>query len=981
MDEILSPTISTTHESLLEGLTPVQRQAICHEGGPLLVVAGAGTGKTTVITRRIAWLMATQRARPNEILALTFSEKAVKEMEERVDLLVPYGYVDVCLRTFHAFGDQLLREHALRVGLSSQFRVLSKAEQLVFLKQHLFDLPVDQFRPLQDPTRFVEALAGVFGRAKDETVSPEEFLAYIPTLEDALSDASVEGSLKNPATRFKELADCYARYQQLLRESDAVDFGDQVFLATQLLEQHPDVLATVRGQFRYVLVDEFQDTNYAQFRLLQLLVPPTAELTIVADDDQSIYQWRGAALSNILKFLDCYPMVQTIVLTENFRSSQPILDAAYRLIRFNDPDRLEVHRGVDKRLIACASSTQESAHLYVFDTVSSEADWVAKTIREAVESSGRRPQDFAILVRSNREADPFLRALNMAGIPWHFSGSSGLFFREESRLLVSCLKVLFDPEDSLSWYHVASSVLYRCPMKDLMRLLAGANRRNQSLRTAILQLSQNPQWDASVSEEGKRLLIELTADVERLVEEARTLSAGQLLYRWLADRGFFMRLGLSDRSEESGALKTVAKFFDYLRRIEEMGGTQLPELMRHLELFRALGNEPFEEEDAWTDAVQVLTIHKAKGLEFPVVFLVGLVQGRFPTPKRRDPIELPEALIKDLLPTGDYHLQEERRLFYVGMTRAKEQLYLTAAYDYGGKTKRKISQFVLEALNLASPVPAAKQSTARELIERSKPLRPLAPSSTISDRSRLLRLDPHGVDDYLTCPLKYRYSHILRIPVMRHHLVIYGGALHKAIEEFFKQRLKGSAMDAIELLRVFEASWSSEGFLTRQHEDLRLAQGKQILQRFYASQQAMPEYPTLIEEKFRFLLGKLLVVGRWDRVDRKADEVVIVDYKSSDVRQQTDADRRTRESIQLLIYALGWRILHGQLPTRVELRFLESGVIGQTHFTEEDIERAKELLRETAEGILAGVFSPRPQEQTCRWCAFQSICPAAFRAE
>ena len=946
---------------LLDDLTAAQRDAVTHERGPLLIIAGAGTGKTTVIARRIAWLLATQRAQPPEILALTFSEKAAAEMEERIDLLVPYGYLDIGVSTFHAFGDRLLREHALRVGLTPNFRVLSQAEQHVMLRRWLFDLPLAEFRPPHDPTRYLGALAAVFARAKDEAADPEEFLAH----------ARLAGG---GAGRIQELAAVYAAYQHRLQDADLADFGDLVLLAIRLLEQAPELRAAVQGRVRYLLVDEFQDTNYAQFRLLQLLAGEGTQVTVVGDDDQSIYKWRGAAISNVVKFLDLHPDVRTVVLTENFRSAQGILDCAYRLIRHNDPDRLEVRQGIDKRLVARAACPPAEPRIHALDTASSEADWVASTIREAIASGRRRPSDIAILVRSNRDADLFLRALNVAGVPWQFSGASGLLAREESKMLLSCLRALADPDDSLSWYHVASSALYRCPMGDLSAVLARASRRHASFR-AVAERLDDPAWGEPLTEEGLRRIGELLADIGRLLERSRTRTAGQVLYEWLADRGFLAALARSERPEELLALQTVGRFFHHLRRMEDLVGGSLPELMHHLELFQAMGQEPVEEDDAWADRVQVLTLHKAKGLEFPVVYMVGLVQGRFPTPQRPDPIELPEPLIKDILPLGDYHLQEERRLFYVGMTRAKEELFLTCAYDYGGKSVRKTSQFVLEAMDLPTPSPQARRASARELIERSSVRQPLPVAAR---PQAVLRLDPHGVDDYMTCPLKYRYSHLLRIPVMRHHLVVYGAAIHKAIEALFTRRLQGQELSEAELLEVFEQAWRSEGFLTRQHEEARLAQGRATLRRWFAAQQAAPEFPTLVEEKFRFPLDDLLVVGRWDRVDCRGDEVVIVDYKSSDVREQREADRRTRESLQLLVYALAWRTLHGQVPA-VELRFLETGLTGRARLTDDDLERARAALREAAAGIRAHAFPAKPQEFACRWCAFQTVCPSAFQ--
>ncbi len=965
---------------LLDDLTASQREAILHEQGPLLIIAGAGTGKTTVITRRIAWLVSTKRARPEEILALTFTEKAAVQMEERVDLLVPYGYLDIRLKTFHAFGDELLRDHAAAIGRSPHFRVLTQAEQLVFLRQHVFDLPLQELRPLNDPTRFLDALATLFGRAKDEAVSPEEFLAYAESLKRQAATADSR-DLALLARRTEEFAKTYATYQQLLQQSDLVDFGDQVLGAIRLLERSPEVLNTLRSRFKYILVDEFQDTNYAQFRLLQLLAPKTANITVVADDDQSIYKWRGAAISNVLKFLEYYAQISTVVLTDNFRSGQSILDCAYRLIRFNDPDRLEVRQGINKKLVARSSRLNDEPHFRVFDTASSEADWVAQTIRQRIESGARRPGDFAILVRSNRDADVFLRALNVANIPWQFSGASGLLAREESKMLLSCLRTLADPDDSLSWYHVASSPIYHCPMGDLAKVLAKAAKTHQSFRVVLEQLDQDPALSAELSDAGRRQLTRLLQDSSRLLELSRTHSTGQILYRWLQDTGFLSQLGRSECLEESFQLQTVARFFNQLRRIETLVGERLPELIQHLELFQAIGNEPVEEDDAWADRVNVLTIHKAKGLEFPVVFLVRLVQGRFPTPQRRDAIELPDALIKDLLPSGDYHLQEERRLFYVGMTRAKEELHLTAAYDYGGKTVRKVSQFVLEALNLATPSPPAKKTGARELIERFGIQHPLPATAKSPDAGGVLRLDPHGVDDYLTCPLKYRYSHVLKIPVMRHHLVVYGSALHKAIEQFFKHRLQEFQMSEEELVAAFEHQWSSEGFLTREHEELRLAQGRETLKRFFARQTESPETPTLIEEKFGFRLDDLFIVGRWDRVDCRGNEVVIIDYKSSEIRDQAAANRRTRESLQLLVYALAWQTIHGQVPTRVELRFIETDVIGHYEVTAEDLDQARRLLAQAARGIRNREFQAQPQEHACRWCAFQSICPFAFQIQ
>src|SRR5436190_2182386 len=286
-------------DALLGGLNPEQLKAVTHGEGPLLVVAGAGTGKTQVITRRIAWLIATRRARPSDILALTFTEKAAAEMQVRVDQLVPYGYTDTTIGTFHAFGDRLIREYALELGMPSDIRVLSRAETVIFLREHLFAFELERYRPLGDPTRFLAALATLFSRCKDEDVSVDAYAAFAAGLTEAAAAAPDDDALAEEAGRQTELARAYARYQQLLEANGCIDFGDQVAFALRLVRTSPAARAEIQARFRYVLVDEFQDTNRAQSAFVSLVADGHRNLTVVGDDDQSIYRFRGAAISNI----------------------------------------------------------------------------------------------------------------------------------------------------------------------------------------------------------------------------------------------------------------------------------------------------------------------------------------------------------------------------------------------------------------------------------------------------------------------------------------------------------------------------------------------------------------------------------------------------------------------------------------------------------------------------------------------------------
>ncbi|KPJ60735.1 MAG: hypothetical protein AMJ46_05500 [Latescibacteria bacterium DG_63] len=971
----------------MAGLNPEQRRAVLHDEGPLLIVAGAGTGKTSVIVRRIAHLIASKRARPDEIIALTFTDKAASEMEERVDVLVPYGYTDVWISTFHAFGDRVLREYALELGLTPDFKVLTQPEQIIFFREHLFEFPLSYYRPLGDPTKFIGAMVTVFSRAKDEDVSPSEYIDYANQLIEESRRQPENDELSERAKKELEIAECYQLYQELMAREGKVDFGDQVNLTLKLFRTHPTVLKRYQDRFKYILVDEFQDTNYAQFEIVKLLARQARNINVVGDDDQSIYKFRGAAISNILGFVQTYPDAMQVVLTTNYRSPQSMLDCAYRLISFNNPDRLEVRNSIDKRLTSAEKEGNAPQHLH-FETVSAEADAVARVIEEKTGTDEYSYRDFAILVRSNNDADPFLRALNMRGIPHRFSGSRGLYGREEVRLLLSFLRSISNFSDSISLHYLAGSDIYDVDQVELTKLSNFGKRRNKNLHDVLNILIQAGGGGGKtelpdITEDTLQKVQKLMSEIEEYVRLSRGKSAGEVLYRFIKETGYLERLSREGSPIADEKIRNIAKFFDMLRAFSSVAiHDSVQNFVEHLDMLTEAGDNPaVSEAELDVDAVNVLTIHKAKGLEFRVVFMVSLVSQRFPVPHRREPIELPEPLVKDILPSGDFHMQEERRLFYVGMTRAKEELFLCSARDYGGTRPKKVSQFVMEALDLPKTSPLPFKSSALEVIERSAGLaeeklapvvRPILPEETLT-------LSYLQVDDYETCPLKYKYVHILRVPIMRHHAVVYGSALHRAVQEYLRRKRENLATSLDELLSVFEASWVSEGFLTREHEEQRFEAGKAALAEFYEEESKSERTPTYVEKEFCFFVGRNRIIGRWDRVDVNDEEVSIIDFKSSDVRVQKEADRKTKESLQLQIYALAYQKTFGRLPTFVELRFLGTGLAGRHTVVEKDLEKGLERIQRAAEGIRSRKFDAAPEYLACQYCAYSSICPGSKR--
>jgi len=966
------------NKQILEGLNKEQLEAVTHGEGPLLIIAGAGTGKTRVITNRIAWLLAEGLCKTDEILALTFTDKAARQMLERVDILVPYGYTDIWISTFHAFGDRLLRENALVAGVDSDFKVLTQPEAAVFFREHLFEFALSYYRPLSDPTRFIEALLSLFSRAKDEDIAPAEYLAFARELALKAKDAPEDEALQEEALQQEEVARAYAKYQELLAKEGLVDFGNQFYLGLQLLREHPLVLKKYQQQFKYILVDEFQDTNFAQFQMIKLLAG-SGNITVVADDDQCIYRWRGAAYSNVLNFMDAYPKAKKISLIKNYRSTQPILDSAYGLIQHNNPERFEVKANIDKHLIGLTKEGPAPGHLH-FDSLSTEADTVSGMIKEKISGGGFRYRDFAILVRSNSDAQPFLQSLNMQNIPWQFSGNQGLYAREEVKLCINFLRVVANLSDSMSLYYLATSEVYGVALVDLGVCAHYARRRNKPLYSVCNEIDTIPELQ-EVSEASKDKIKDILRDLAKFLEISRRENTGRLLYSFLTETGYLKRLAGAASLENETKIQNLAKFFGIVRDfglvVQE---DRVMNFVNYLNLLIEAGDDPpTVEADLDSDAVNCLTIHKAKGLEFRVVFLVSLVQGRFPWPRRSHPIELPDPLIKEILPAGDSHIQEERRLFYVGMTRAKEELYFTGAADYGGNRLRRISQFVREALGEEAKEPEKKKASALETIQHFAPPKDsLKPEAEAIPDGKVINLSYYHIDDYLTCPLKYKYVNILRVPIMEHHTVIYGRAMHEAVSRYFQLKMAGQKVTLADVLEIFRASFDPQGFLDEKHQQERFRTGQEALIRFFNDEQKRNSQPLFIEKEFSFMLGDNKISGRFDRIDRAKDGVVIMDFKTSQISAQKDADKRVKESLQLRLYALAYHAVFGAMPERVALYFLESGIIGIHHIEDSDLEEVKEKIKEVSVGIRNKNFPATPKYMACQYCAYNQICPYAM---
>ncbi len=977
--------------SLNENLNPEQTTAVTHKGGPLMIVAGAGTGKTTVITKRIAWLIEQGLAKPENILSLTFTEKAAAEMEERVDLLLPYGYVDIQISTFHAFCEKLLRQYGAEIGLARDFRMVTDLDAWLLCRRELERFELDYYRPLGNPTRYLRGLLIHFSRAKDAAITPEGYLAFAEGKEADLDAAHAEEEMTSEVKRVKELAGAYHTYQQILLENDALDFGDLLLYALKLLQERPKVLAELRRRFTYVLVDEFQDTNYAQYELIKLLAAPKNNLTVVGDDDQSIYKFRGASLANILQFERDYPEATRVVLTKNYRSVQQILDHAHSFIQKNNPNRLEARANgsLSKQLESQREDEGAIGHIHTA-TLEEECDAVlAKMIELKAQHPDATWNDFAILTRSNDAAGPFLSTLDRARIPYLFLALRGLYLKPVILDLLAYLHAIDRPHDSPSLYRVLSHPRLGIPPLAIAELTQYANRKGKSLFEACQTIGIL----SSVDPEAAQHVSDVLSSLANIRVKASDRPVSELFVLAARDGGFVDYLNKMPERTKVESFRYLQQFYERLKRFCE--GHDNPVLRNFLDEFaheRDAGEEGSmtADMDAGPDLVRIMTVHASKGLEFRFVFVVNLIDQRFPTVARGDAIPLPEGLSKEEILEGDWHLEEERRLFYVAMTRAKDHLYFTSADDYGGTRKRKLSRFLSE-LGFEKPVSrdTSKKDPFLDLPSSNTPNpSPLTPIIHLPKQFSFTQLSA-----FRTCPLQYKFAHVLKIPVFGKWTFSYGKTMHNTLQHFFNDWIerKGSVQTSLfgeqrtgiserglgvpvtfdELLQHYKDAWQDDWYPDDATREKYCEQGKKQLRAFYTQLESGSHDPAYIEQDFTLKFGNVTIKGRIDRIDRVDGGVEIIDYKTGGPKTLETIDKSDKE--QLMLYQMAARDILGLKPVRLTYYYLENQTQVSFIATDDDLLDLQEKIIERVAGIRESKFNATPGFH-CKFCDFADIC-------
>lgn len=638
---------------LLNGMNPRQKEAVLHTDGPLLLMAGAGSGKTRVLTHRIAYLIEEKEVNPWNILAITFTNKAAKEMKERVNAILASGGEDVWVSTFHSMCVRILRRDVDFIGYNRNFTIIDSSEQLTLMKRILKELNIDPKK--YDP----RSILGTISQAKNSLQSPQDF-------------AKMQGSY------YEEIAaKCYAAYQKELQYNQCMDFDDLIMNTIRLFEEHPDSLTYYQNKFHYIHVDEYQDTNHAQYTLVNLLAGRFRNLCVVGDADQSIYGWRGADMQNILDFEKDYPDAAVILLEQNYRSTKNILSAANQVIENNSnrkPKNLWTENKEGNKIT-----------YYRADNERDETRFIVDRMQEEIRSNHRNYGDFAILYRTNAQSRVMEETLLKANIPYKMVGGHKFYDRKEIKDILAYLNVLANPQDSISFERIVNSPKRGIGPGSIEKLRSFASLHEWPL----LEAAQNVDL-ANIGGKAGQQLGAFGEMIQEVTQMIPYLTVTELTKEVLDRSGYLEDLKIQNTLEAQARIENLEEFLTVTQEFDKQFEQQNEEdadapeekltvFLNDLALVSDIDNL---EEDA--SQVTLMTLHAAKGLEFPVVFLIGLEEGVFP---------LSRALMEES------ELEEERRLAYVGITRAEEALYLTNAFSrtlYGRTQYNRPSRFVEE---------------------------------------------------------------------------------------------------------------------------------------------------------------------------------------------------------------------------------------------------------------------------------------------
>jgi DNA helicase-2/ATP-dependent DNA helicase PcrA len=939
----------------------------------MLVIAGAGTGKTTVLTKRIARLVREGHARPDEVLAVTYTKNAAQEMRQRVEEeLRGTDLSGLRIATFHEYCNELLRENG------RQFDVVDDQDLWIYLRRRLRELNLKYFVRAASVSKFLEDLLKFMRHCHDELVSPEKYQEYVERLErgelpiprvtrskhvDEVSDEEVLG-------RCREVASVFTIAERMLREDNLGTFGHMITHAYDLLQEGEPL----RARSRFILVDEFQDVNFAQVKVLERLAGEERNVFAVGDPDQAIYRFRGASSAAFVLFQRHFPGLSLVKLEKNRRSLSPILHSAFALISKN-PNVFDAGRGSSayQRSVLISAREEDAARegkqvprVPVEAVVLTEKDFECSELVMALRDWQRKTRlswsDCAVLYRTHSHRDQLAAELASQGIPFSIENMD-VMDMPEARDLFACLGAVVSDADGASLFRVAALPQFTLDPEKLRAGIKALPRDSGTSAIAVV-LSQ--------IEGGPAVL-------ERLRQTRDEIAAANARGRTAVD--LIVRRFSLDRT--SRALSAVLEFISGWEQKAITKTGEISELLDYLEYFREAGGViPLASKDE--NAVRLMTAHAAKGLEFAHVFILRASSPSFPSPYKEPLLEFPRELHDpgSIAQDDDKELckQEERRLFYVAMTRARDSLTIYAKQGSGKdpsppgflrdllKDSSLLGRWLVPGQPRGFQTDMFAESAGPAGVTRASEWLNLPPASDLS-----AKLSASAVQTYETCPLQFKLEREWKIPGEVPAAMQYGGVIHRVLLAFYNSVRALRPMTDEAVLQFFRDELAAAGIQDHYQHDLYYEQGVLQLQDFLTGFRRAPAPKVLhTEEFFDVKVGEVKVVGRIDRIDEVAGGgVVITDYKTGKAQSQEDSD----ESLQLSIYALAAREKWGYRADHLVLYNLEGNSPVFTRRTDFQLNEAKSRVTEVAGNIAAGKFDPKTGYY-CRFCAYRNLCPA-----
>jgi ATP-dependent DNA helicase UvrD/PcrA len=900
-----------------------QRGAAAIGRGPVRVVAGAGTGKTAVIAERFRRLVMGGTP-PSSILVMTFTDRAAAEMRARIEDLISAAAPAV--GTFHAIALSWLRADGRSIGVPAGFRIITGADRWILARELMWQLGDLALTGDERPDDLVAPALQMLERLKQELVPLERLAAWTKTAEDREKAQLMEACVR-----------LFRAYEAACRKERVLDFEDLLTLTVRVLEQRPALLEAYRERYPHVLVDEYQDLNLAQERLVELVAGGGAPF-VVGDDDQSIYRFRGASRASLERFLRAFPTASTVTLGRNHRSSRRIVAAASALVG-NNADRLPK----DLR----SSKSGEKVEVWACPDGASEADAIAEEASRLI-GSGMVPSAIAVLCRTNAIARPIADALAAHRLPHVVIGGHGFNDRPEIKDVIALLRVLRDPNDLVALARAVTR-----PPASLAQEAALAVLRDRKESTPLDALAS---WAPAST--FARLLHALSSQVA-------VLDVRDLFFE-LMEKTRYLEVVSSklEASEAARSVANVSRFAELIAEFCEMSTDRsLDSYMRHLDLvLLSQEDERPAEVEGLGSAIQVMTIHQAKGLEFEAVFVPGLVEGRLPQSGRSPRFELPAAVLEPLVRGREDVVAEERRLLYVAMTRAMRYLYLTRASHYEGGRRWRDSRFLDE-------VKAAGGRTVvlRTIAESSRP----APRPSPRRGEGAVVLSYSSISAYRDCPRQYWYRHVQRLPAVQSAEAVQGVIMHETLRRAGETRRIGGDVTAQMLRSLHHEVRTEIPFPDARRAATFERNGAAQLEALRTSGglDAQPEY---LEQPFTVAVDGWTLNGVIDRIDRTSGRWRIIDYKTG-----RPLGRGPRD-LQVALYALGAESALKLDPVELEIVYLASGESVRVEPTGRLLSEAARQGTEVADGVKAGRFEARPDRRRCRLCPYRLVCAEAL---